>query len=158
MPTGHRLPTHLDVEDKLLSIGSIDLTLRQCLILFIGGFIAFDVWGRVQGIGAELGGLAVYLRVVLAVIPLPLAFGIAKAKIEGRVFEDWLLIFLDYHLKPKLCTWRRIPQPSLVDKAIATYQKQQESGRAKMQKGAKRKALSPTHAALLDELRDEEGE
>jgi hypothetical protein len=156
------MPTHLDVEDKLLSIGNLDLTLRQCVIFLVGGVFAYDVWQQLEGLGMEWHRPLVYLRVALTALTAIVAIVVAMTKIEGRVFEDWLWMFLNYHLRSKIYTWRSISPPLQTAEAMATlakYEKLQKmKAPRKRTKGKEGNALDPAYEALLRELSNEEGE
>jgi hypothetical protein len=88
----HEIPTHLDVEDKLL----FGLTARQFLYLVVGCSLAYGVWQQPGLADGVRGGLAVAL-----VRPL------------GRPLEEWVVAGVFYAASPRQSTWRpREPRPT----------------------------------------------
>jgi len=53
---------HLEVEDKMVSVGPLALTLRQAGILLFGGCVAFNLWKALQGL-ATLGTIGIIIRI-----------------------------------------------------------------------------------------------
>jgi hypothetical protein len=89
----HEIPTHLDVEDKILG----PLTTRDALYLLVGASAAY-------GIGTQTT-LASWLRTALAGAVSVIALLFALVKIRGRPLEAWLFSGLAYTILPKRTVW-----------------------------------------------------
>jgi hypothetical protein len=91
----HEIPTHLDVEDKLL----FGLTMRQFLYVVVGCSIAYGLWERTAGVpdGLRLSATAVCLIVAIA---------LALLRPFGRPLEEWLLAAGLYVSLPRRASWR----------------------------------------------------
>jgi hypothetical protein len=95
--TRHEVPTHLDVEDKVL----FGLTVRQFLYLLVGSSASYALWDqaavlgdglRVAGVGAS-GGTT-------------LAFALLRP--AGRALEEWLVAALVFAASPRRATWQPV--------------------------------------------------
>ena len=106
-PVRYQIPTHLEVEDKIISYNGFGLTVRQAFLLVIGWSLAVDVWRSLDGL-TSLGVAGVALRLAISAAPGLLACFIAWTKVGGRHLESWLLVVLLYHTKPKVYLWRAI--------------------------------------------------
>src|SRR5690349_10028421 len=85
----HQVPTHLDVEDRPF----LGLTVRQALVLAVGGVWAYAVW-------TQTASLPVALRLPLAAACfLPAAAGVLG-------WGAWALAALRYALTPRVAVWR----------------------------------------------------
>ncbi len=113
-PVRYQIPTHLEVEDKIISYNGIGLTVRQAFLLVLGWSLAVDVWRSLDGL-TSLGGAGVVLRLVISAAPGLLACFIALTKVGGRHLESWLLVVLLYHTKPKVYLWRGMATQVAVD-------------------------------------------
>jgi hypothetical protein len=90
----HEIPTHLDVEDKLL----FGLTARQFLYLVVGCSLAYGVW--------QQPALAEGLRLGLAVACAAGAAVVALVRPLGRPLEEWVVAGLFYAASPRQSTWQ----------------------------------------------------
>ncbi|MGH3180293.1 MAG: hypothetical protein ACRDOE_00060 [Streptosporangiaceae bacterium] len=106
-PVRYQIPTHLEVEDKIISYNGIGITVRQAFVLVLGWSLAVDVWRSLDGL-AHLGMAGVVLRLVVSAAPGLLACFIAFTRVGGRHLESWLLVVLLYHTKPKVYLWRAL--------------------------------------------------
>ena len=104
-PVRYQIPTHLEVEDKIISYNGIGLTVRQAFLMVLGWSLAVDVWRWLDGL-AHLGMAGVVVRLVVSAAPGLLACFIAFTRVGGRHLESWLLVVLLYHTKPKVYLWR----------------------------------------------------
>lgn len=104
-PVRYQIPTHLDVEDKIISYNGIGLTVRQAFLLVLGWSLAVDGWRALDGL-AHLGLAGVVLRLAVSAVPGLLACFVAFTRVGGRHLESWLLVVLLYHTKPKVYLWR----------------------------------------------------
>src|SRR5919199_4475694 len=84
----HEIPTHLDVEDKLL----FGLTARQFLYLVVGCSLAYGVWQQPTLADGVRLGLAVVCAVGAAVVAL--------VRPLGRPLEEWLVAGLFFPGRP----------------------------------------------------------
>jgi hypothetical protein len=99
----HEIPTHLDVEDKLL----FGLTARQFLYLVVGCSLAYGVW-------QQPGELPLAARATLTSACLLAAVLIALVRPLGRPMEEWLVAALFHLATPRQATWRP-PEPLASD-------------------------------------------
>jgi hypothetical protein len=107
----YQLPTRMNVEDKLINVGPISLTLRQGFVLALGGCMAITLW-RWLGVLSQLGDVGFILRIVLISLLLLLSLGVAIIRIADRHLEDWAMVLWRYAWLPKLYGWRHL-LPSL---------------------------------------------
>jgi hypothetical protein len=100
---------HLEVEDKLITLGPLVLTLRQTGILMLGGCVIFDLWKQCQG-WLVWGTTGQVLRITLVVLLSLLCLACAYGRIAGRTYEAWLLVLWRYGWQTKLALWRSLPR------------------------------------------------
>lgn len=93
--THHEVPTHLDVEDKVL----YGLTVRQFLYLLVGSSASYAMWDQVAVVG---DGLRV--AIVGCCIGTSLAFALVRP--AGRALEEWLVVCLVFAASPRRATWQ----------------------------------------------------
>src|SRR5262249_54350352 len=96
--THHQIPTHLNVEDKVL----FGLTARQFLTVLIGVSLAYSVWNH----PALLASLRLGLAATCAVLTLV----VALVRAAERPIEQWALVALVYVARPKGSSWSP-PEP-----------------------------------------------
>jgi hypothetical protein len=106
-PSKHTVPTHLNVPDKVLTVGPVSLTARQFLILLIGSSIGYNLWHQLHLLSmyAPLGQV---VRLCLALAPALLALAFALARIAGRPLDVWFLVLLRYWCQPRRFVWRSV--------------------------------------------------
>ena len=92
--TRHEIPTHLDVEDKILG----PLTSKDAITLLVGASAAY-------GIGTS-PTLPSPTRLALAGVIALVALLFALLKIRGRPLEEWLLATLVYLGQPRRSVWK----------------------------------------------------
>ena len=95
----HEIPTHLNVEDKLL----FGLTMRQFLYVLVGSSIAYGLWDQTVELPSTL-------HVAIPALTLVLALVIALLRPFGRPLEEWLLAGALYLTTPRRSSWRA-PEP-----------------------------------------------
>jgi hypothetical protein len=101
-PRRHEIPTHLNVEDKLL----FGLTARECLFVLVGGTLAYGAWDQWPAAPAEL-------RMALISLCGVLTTALVFIRPFGRPLEEWLLAGLLYASRPRQSVWRpREPEPT----------------------------------------------
>ena len=111
----HELPTHLQVEDRLIA----GLTVRQTLLLAAGLSVSYSLWRHLAGVQlsiqaaltpAHIAGLTALLvmavRLALAALPAGAFALVALARPADRPLEEWLVIVLRYMTLPKTLVWR----------------------------------------------------
>jgi PrgI family protein len=100
-PRRQEIPTHLEVEDRIL----FGLTLRQGVILLLGTTVGYFLFAQSS---QPIGGIQIplALRVVLGVIPILVTLALALIQPAGRPLEDWLFAIARYLTLPKRCIWR----------------------------------------------------
>lgn len=100
MPSMHKVPIHLDIEDTFV----FGLTLRQCLIVGMAAALGWSVFNEVSfALPFQFGA-----QVLAAFAGLVVACGIGCAaflRISGRPIEQWAFVGLLYLSAPKLYRW-----------------------------------------------------
>jgi hypothetical protein len=91
----HEIPTHLNVEDKLM----FGLTMRQFLYLLVGSSLAYALWEHAAGAPDAL-------RLTATAVCLILAIALALVQPFGRPLEEWLLAAGVYFSLPRRASWR----------------------------------------------------
>jgi PrgI family protein len=116
----HEIPTHLEVEDKIL----FGLTVRQVLVLGFGLAIGYALWQHLGPSHTVTPGshflahaslsspVPAPLRILLAAIPFAGSAIIAFYRHGGRSAEDWMLAYARYLAAPKVSLWRTLPASS----------------------------------------------
>ncbi len=99
MARTHRIPTHLDEEEKLLW----NLSTRQILALGVGLTFAFMASNSLT----PITGPVVSTMALLGIIALTMALALVKTK--HRPLDQWLVVWLIYHLQPRYYVWRPLP-------------------------------------------------
>jgi hypothetical protein len=94
----HEIPTHLNVEDKVL----YGLSVRQVMYLTIGCAAGYALWN-------QWPELALVARLGLAAACVAVAAAVALVRPYGRGLEEWAFVALHYLAVPKLSVWR--PRP-----------------------------------------------
>ena len=95
MSRHHEVPTHLNVEDKVL----LGLTVRQFLYLLVGSSATYTVWNQTST-------LLQPLHVVLAGLCLGVTTAFALLRPGERPLEEWLAAGLVYMASPRRATWQ----------------------------------------------------
>jgi hypothetical protein len=113
----HEIPTHLEVEDKIL----FGLTVRQVLVLGFGLAIGYALWQHLGPSHTVAPGshflahaslsspVPAPLRILLAAIPFAGSAIVAFYRHGGRSAEDWILAYARYLAAPKVSLWRTLP-------------------------------------------------
>jgi hypothetical protein len=103
----HEIPTHLEVEDKILGT----LTVRQLLFLAVGLSLSYGLWGLLHQLAVSPGHhLPIVAQLALAAIPALCMLVLALAQPGGRPLEEWLLALARYAGQPKVCVWRPLAE------------------------------------------------
>jgi len=100
--THHQIPTHLNVEDRVL----FGLTGRQFLTALIGVSIAYNLWNQ--------AALPATLRVGLAAAWVAATLVLALVRPGDRPLEQWALSAVVYIAIPRVSTWQPA-EPELAD-------------------------------------------
>jgi PrgI family protein len=90
----HEVPTHLNVEDKVL----YGLTVRQFLYLLVGSSATYSAWD-------QLFLVPLPLRVALAAVCLIATMAFALLRPADRPLEAWLAVTLVYLATPRRSIW-----------------------------------------------------
>jgi hypothetical protein len=91
----HEVPTHLNVEDKVL----FGLSVRQFLYMLVGSSASYTLWEQSVTLGdAPRAGL------VALSVSVTLAFALVRP--AGRPLEEWLAAALVYVATPRRATWQ----------------------------------------------------
>ncbi|MGI9148534.1 MAG: PrgI family protein [Chloroflexota bacterium] len=108
----HEVPTHLDVEDRVL----FGLTVRQFLYLLVGSSASYAVWDQTLW-------LADTLRAVCVVVCLATTLAFALVRPDGRSLEEWAVAALMYVAVPRRAVWQPAePRPAEWLPAAASWQ------------------------------------
>jgi len=91
----YELPTHLQVEDRLIA----GLTVRQLLRLAIGASLAYGVWD-------QAGWLAQDVRLGLAAVLAAIGVLFALVQPGGRPLDQWLSAGILFVVLPRRLVWR----------------------------------------------------
>jgi hypothetical protein len=94
-PTRHEIPTHLNVEDKLL----LGLTMRQFLYVLVGSSVAYNLWEQTVDLPSPL-------HVAIPALCALTALAMALLRPFGRPLEEWLFAAGLYISRPRHCSWR----------------------------------------------------
>ena len=90
----HEVPTHLNVEDKVL----YGLTVRQFLYLLVGSSATYSLWD-------QLAPLPTPLRAALAGACVALTLAFALLRPADRPLEEWFAVALMYLATPRSAIW-----------------------------------------------------
>ncbi len=97
----HEVPTHLNVEDKVL----FGLTVRQFLYMLVGSSVTYTWW-------EQSAGLPDAARIAMAALCVILTLAFALLRPADRPLEEWLAAALVYAASPRRSTWRPVePEP-----------------------------------------------
>ena len=91
----HEIPTHLNVEDKVL----LGLTIRQFMELMAGLAGTYSLWN-------QWPQLPLSCRAALTALSLVMTLVGALCRPGGRAMEEWLLVGLEYLATPRRTVWR----------------------------------------------------
>lgn len=112
MPRRYIVPTHLDLVDTILTIGSLDLSARQLLLLLVGGSLGYDFWLQERHWDVWLFPLGIVLHWLPVVLICALTLALALVQIKGRWLDSWVLLWLSYMLSPHRYLWRTLRRDS----------------------------------------------
>ncbi len=90
----HEIPTHLNVEDKLL----FGLTARQFLYVLVGSSMAYAVWDQAATAPSAL-------RISITAACMLVGAALALVRPFGRSLEEWLLAGLIFVSRPRRTIW-----------------------------------------------------
>ena len=108
----HEVPTHLNVEDRVV----FGLTVRQFLYMLVGSSATYTMWDQSVS-------LALALRVSLAFICVSITLGFALLRPADRPLEEWLAAAAAYVASARSSTWQpREPDPCSWRTAGASWQ------------------------------------
>jgi hypothetical protein len=95
-----KVPLFLEEEERFL----FNLTMRQCLLLFIGAGISWLLFLRcLDWITNPL--LALWVGLIAACLAFAATVIVAFCKIGGRGLEEWGIVWLAYQSQPHLFLW-----------------------------------------------------
>ena len=98
----HEVPTHLNVEDKVL----FGLTVRQFLYMLVGSSVTYTLW-------EQSVGLADVARIAIGATCMIVTLAFALLRPSDRPLEEWLAALLVYASSPRRSTWQPIePEPA----------------------------------------------
>lgn len=91
----HEVPTHLNVEDKVV----FGLTVRQFLYMLVGSSAAYSAWD-------QLSVLPSPLRLAVAGICVVVTVAFALLRLADRPLEEWVAAAMIYAVSPRRATWQ----------------------------------------------------
>ena len=91
----HEIPTHLNVEDKLL----LGLTVRQFLYVLVGASASYGLWNQIHALPSIVSASGVGICVLLTA-------ALVLVRPHGRPLEEWLLAACAFAATPRRTTWR----------------------------------------------------
>ena len=98
----HRVPTHLNVEDKAI----LGLTLREVACLGVGALLGYAAYG-------QLMGSPLPLRLLALLLCLGAGATLAFVRPLGRGIEEWSFVLLHFVATPRHALWSpRPPDPA----------------------------------------------
>jgi hypothetical protein len=103
MPRHHEVPTHLNVEDKVV----FGLTVRQFLYMLVGSSAAYTLWDQ-----SVLWSVPERAAAAAACVVIALAFALLRP--AERPLEEWLAAGLVFAASPRRTIWRPA-EPNLSD-------------------------------------------
>jgi uncharacterized membrane protein YhaH (DUF805 family) len=96
----HRIPNHLETEDKFI----LNLSMRQCVILFVALCMAYVVFEDIFNAIPD-AGLALGLALPTALLVFLAGVGLALIRIHQRGLDEWAFVLFLYAVVPKIYTW-----------------------------------------------------
>ncbi len=103
----YQFPAHLDAPDQLMTLGPFHLTLRQSVVLLVGGSLASNLWRMGEDL-MSLPSVGFAIRLTLTILPLLVTVLWAFLRLADRYLESWTLLILHYLLLPKHYRWQTI--------------------------------------------------
>jgi hypothetical protein len=98
----HEIPTHLNVEDKVV----FGLSVRQLLYMLVGSSAGYTLWQH-----AAAAGDVVRMSLVALCLATTLAFALLRP--AGRPLEEWLAALVLFAAAPRRAAWQpREPDPA----------------------------------------------
>lgn len=136
----YKIPQNVGIEDKIVG----PFSLRQLIIIAIGGGISYVIFAITSRI-YELN----ILEYILMALPALFALALAMLKIHNVTFGKYILLMLEFAIKPKKRMWDHrgisaLVAPDLTDKSAAS--KKEEMTEEKERKDVNLSDLS----AMLD--------
>jgi hypothetical protein len=101
MTPHHEVPTHLNVEDRVV----FGLSVRQFLYMLVGSSASYTLWD-------QSAALALGVRVGIMVLSVSTTLAFALLKPGDRALEEWIVALLVYLGSPRRSTWQPAePEP-----------------------------------------------
>jgi hypothetical protein len=91
----HEVPTHLNVEDKIV----FGLSVRQFLYVLVGSSASYTLWQQFAATGDVV-------RASLAALSLVTTLAFALVRPAGRPLEEWLAAAVLFAAAPRRAVWR----------------------------------------------------
>lgn len=108
----YKIPRDIGIADKIVG----PFSLKQLIIVAVGGGLSYVIFT----IASRLYELNILEYVIIA-IPLMLSLAVALIKVNNVTFTKFVLLFLEFSIKPKRRMWDHrgivsITDPNLTDK------------------------------------------
>ncbi len=103
----HTVPTHMNVPDKVLTLGPLSLTARQFLLFLVGSSVSYNLWHKLLMLSAY-GPSGQLLRLCLSLLPVVVALTLALVQHAGRPLEVWCIVLVHYWYSSRRYVWRTV--------------------------------------------------
>lgn len=103
----HTVP-QISTPDYILSVGSFDISVRQFILLTLGGLLSINVWMSFQD-WLTVPWLNIGFWCLFA-LPLLLALAFGWISIRGHALEWWAIVLLRFWNRPRIYVWRSLEE------------------------------------------------
>lgn len=154
------IPTHLEVEDRIL----FGLTLRQGILVLVGLSIGYSLYAQLgnlpwpDGGAGDWGHPPLALRVVVALLPALLTLAVAVVQPVGRPLEEWLVALARYAMLPKQYTWRPRVVSSAGERVEGSEERDARASEPQMILGGSAGGYAPLDLLIQEDVEDQAGQ
>lgn len=102
----HEIPTHLEVQDKLV----FGLTARQALAIGLGLCLGYVIYQQthIRLLGYGPWAVPLVMRISSGIFGAGLGVLVAFVRPLNRPLETWVLVYVRYATMPKCTRWRPV--------------------------------------------------
>ena len=137
----YKIPQNVGIEDKIVG----PLTLRQLIFLAVGFGISYVLFATLSKL-YELN----ILEYIIIVIPALLAAAFALIKINGMRLTKFVILFLEFAMKPKKRLWDHRGIASIVAPDLGEKKKEEPAQKSALEEKAKKSANLRELTHVLD--------
>jgi hypothetical protein len=102
----HTVPTHLS-GDSVVSVGTLDLSARQVIMLLVGGSLAVTLWQRTTALMMVWPPVGLVLHWAMLLLLLGSVVLLTFGNAAGRSLDVWLFVWLAYLTRARILLWTR---------------------------------------------------